>query len=103
MLETCPAGYTNLCTEPLQGLPAINVAPGRRGDLHHIPASRLHASERSLIGVYFVFPFLEVCFVPSGELGLSRARLLRWGLEQELAKGPVRGSRRGARGSSEGI
>lgn len=36
-------GYTNLCTEPLQGLPAINMPPVQHGDLQHIPACRLHA------------------------------------------------------------
>lgn len=102
-------GYTSLCTELLQGLPAINTAPVQDGDPQHRPASCIHAPKRSLIWLYFAFFFLKVCFVLSGGLGMSRAGLampvLGWGLQQELrelAQGPVRGSRRGAGASSEG-
>lgn len=83
------------------------MAPVLLGDLQHIPASHIHAPESSSIRVCFAFFFLEVCFVLSGELGMSRAgvsmQVLGWGLQQELKEqaGPGEREQRGAGGSSE--
>lgn len=109
MLETCPQATTTSALSHCRCSLPSTCHQCTDGDLQHIPASRIHAPKRSLIWVYFAFSFLEVCFVLSGELGMSRAGVampvLAWRLQQEpreMAQGPVGGSRRGAGGSSKG-
>lgn len=60
MLETCPMGYTSLCSEPLQGLPAINMCR-RQTSSTSLPVAFMHPRDFSF-GFTLFFSFSRYVF-----------------------------------------